>query len=164
MAVTNVTYAGAAGTAITLTLTSLANGSWRQSTVVVNTSDLYIDALVGGSVQVGTSPTAGSTIDIYAYGQYDASGEYTGGASGSDSAYTAGEDVGTLRFLTSIVVGPSGTSDVDYEWGPVSVAQAFGGVLPQRWGLVVENNTGATLNATGTNNETAYTGIDYTTA
>ena len=162
MAVTNITYAGAAGTAITLTLTSLTNGSWRQSTAVDNTSNLYIDALVGGSVQTGTSPTAESTIDIYAYGQYDASGEYTGGASGSDSAFTPGGDEGQLKWITSIVV--SATSDVDYEWGPFNIAPLFGGVMPQRWGLVVENNTGATLNATGTNNETAYTGIDYTTA
>lgn len=162
MAVTNVTYSGAAGTAITLTLSSLANGSWRQSTVVDNTSNLYIDALVGGSVQTGTSPTANGTIDIYAYGQYDASGEYTAGASGSDGAYTADGEESQLKFVTSIIV--DGTSDQDYEWGPFNIAPLFGGVMPQRWGLVVENNTGATLNATGTNNETAYTGIDYTTA
>ena len=162
MAVTNVTYAGASGTAITLTLTSLTDGSWRQSAAVDNTSNLYIDVLVGGSVQVGTSPTADGTIDIYAYGQYDASGEYTAGASGSDAAYTADGEEGQLKFIASIVV--DATSDQDYEWGPYNIAPAFGGVIPQRWGLVVENNTGATLNATGTNNETIYTGIDYTTA
>ena len=162
MAVTNITYSGASGTAITLTLSSLANGSWRQSTAVDNTSNLYIDVLVGGSVQTGTTPTANGTIDIYAYGQYDGSGEYTAGASGTDGAYTTDGSEGQLKFIASIVV--DATSDQDYEWGPYNIAPAFGGVMPQRWGLVVENNTGAQLNTTGTNNETAYTGIDYTTA
>ncbi len=162
MAVSNITYSGAAGTAITLTLTSLANGSWRQSTAVDNTANLYLDVLVGGSVQTGTTPTADATIDIYAYGQYDGSGEYTAGASGSDAAYTADGEETLLRYVTSIIV--DATSDQDYEWGPVAIASCFGGVMPQRWGLVVENNTGASLNATGTNNETLYTGIDYTTA
>jgi hypothetical protein len=162
MAVTNITYSGAAGTAMTWTLTSLANGSWRQSTAVDNTSNLYMDVLVGGSVQTGTTPTANTTIDIYAYGQYDGSGEYTAAATGSDAAYTTDGSEGLLKFVTSIVVDD--TSDQDYEWGPIALAQVFGGVMPQRWGLVAENNTGATLNATGTNNETVYTGIDYTTA
>lgn len=160
MATVTLNYAGAAGTAITLTLTSLANGIWRQSASVDNTSNLYVDALVGGSIQVGTTPTLGGTIDIYAYGQYDASGEYTAGASGSDADYTADGEQYLLKPVATIIVDAD--SDIDYEWGPTSIAQAFGGIMPQRWGLVVENNTGSTLNATGTNNKTAYTGIKYT--
>jgi len=161
MGTTNVTYPGTSGTAITFTLTSLGNGSWRQSAAVDNTTNLYIDALVGGSVQTGTSPTAGGTIDIYAYGQYDASGEYTAGASGSDASYTADGEESLLRHVASIVVDAD--SNIDYEWGPVTIARCFGGVMPQRWGLVAENNTGVALHSTGTNNETIYTGIDYTT-
>ena len=34
-----------------------------------------------------------------------------------------------------------------YYGGPFSVAAAFGGLLPQRWGIVIVNNTGATLDA-----------------
>lgn len=156
-------YAGAAGTAISITLTSLGDGNWRQSAVVDNTSNLYMDAMVGGSIQVGTSPTAGGTIDIYAYGQYDATGEYTAGASGSDAAYTADGEETSLKLVDVIQV--DGTSDQDYEWGPASVAAAFGLLsLPQRWGLIIENNTGATLNATGTNNEVKYTGVNFDSA
>lgn len=152
-----VTYSGASGTAITFTLANLGNGSWRQSTAVNNTSNLYDDALVGGSVQTGTSPTAGGTIDIYAYGQYDGSTEFTAGASGTDGAYTADGEESQFKRVATITV--DGDSNIDYEWGPVSIAAVFGGVLPQRWGLVAENNTGVALNSTGTNNETLYTGI-----
>lgn len=159
MATTNIAYASA-GT-ITITQTSLANASWRQSTVVDNTTNLYVDALVGGSIQVGTSPTSGEWIGIYAYGTYDGT-NYTAGCSGSDAAYTADGEEGLLKLLTVITV--DATSDQDYVWGPVSVAAAFGGVMPSKWGIVVRNETDVTTNATGTNNEAQYIGITYTTA
>ncbi len=162
MTTTKVAYAGASGVAITLTKAGLADGSWRQSASVDNTSNLYLDALVGMSVQTGTSPVAGGTIDIYAYGQYDGSAEFTGGASGSDAAYTADGEELLFKLIGVIVV--DATSDQDYEFGPVAIARFFGGFLPQRWGIVIENNTGVALNATGTNNETLYTGIHITTA
>ena len=140
---------------VTLTLTSLANGSWRQSTVVDNTSNLYLDAMLGGSVQTGTTPTANGTIDIYLYGTYDGT-NYTGGASGSDAAYTADGEENLFQLVKSIVVDT--TSDQDYVWGPISVATAFG-TMPSKWGMVVENNSGTTLNATGTNNEAQFVGV-----
>lgn len=148
---------------LTVTLTSLANGSWRQSTSQDNdqANYYYIDCLLGGSIQVGTSPTAGGTIDIYVYGSYDNS-SYTGGASGTDGSYTADGEEDLFPHLISIEV--DATSDQDYVFGPISIAQAFGGVVPPLWGIVVENNTGATLNATGTNNEVQYTGIKYDSA
>lgn len=146
---------------VTLTLTSLADGSWRQSTAVDNSSNLYLDAHLGGSVQVGTSPTAGNTIDFYIYATYDGT-NYTGGASGTDGAYTADGEEGLFRWIGSIEV--DATSDQDYVFGPWSVGELFGGSLPQKWGVVVENNSGAALNATGTNNETQFLGIKTTTA
>ena len=159
MTTLSINYASAA--TVTLTLTSLGDGSWRQSTVVDNQSNLFVDASLGGSVQTGTNPTVDTTIDIYLYGSYDGT-NFTGGASGSDAAYTPdGEETLFVRIKTIVV---DATSDQDYVWGPVSVRDAFGGHMPREWGVVVENNTGATLNATGTNNETQFTGIKYTNA
>jgi hypothetical protein len=146
---------------VTITMTSLANAAYRQSSVVDNTTNKFIDALIGGSVQAGTSPTANGLIEIWLYGTYDGT-NYTAGCSGSDAAYTADGEEDELRFLTSISVDT--TSDQDYVWGPVSVAQAFGGVLPSKWGVVVRNNTGSTLNATGTNNEIQFQGIKFVSA
>ena len=142
--------------AITLTLTSLADGAWRQSAVVNNTTLLHVDALVGGSVQTGTL-TAGGSIDFYCYAQYADGPDYTGGASGSDAAYTADGEELLFKFLGSIITDDT-DDNRDMEFGPWPVAPLFGGNLPQRWGLVVENNTGVALNATGTNNEVVYRG------
>jgi len=163
MASVTTTYAATA--TVTCTLASLANGAYRQSAVVDNSSNLYVDALIGGSIQTGTSPTDKSTIEVYAYGERDDGGgtsQYTAGCSGSDAAYTADGEEDELKLLEVITVDT--TSDQDYEWGPVSVAQAFGGILPRKWGVVYRNATGVTTHATGTNNETRYAGIKFAVA
>lgn len=159
MATASMNYA-AAGT-VTITLTSLADGSWRQSTAVDNTTNKYMDALLGGSIQTGTSPTADALIEVYLYASYDGT-NYTGGASGTDSAYTAdGEE--TLFKLAQVIIVDA-TSDQDYVFGPISVAQAFGGAMPSKWGVVIKNGSGAALNATGTNNEVQFLGVKYDVA
>jgi len=146
---------------VTITTAGLASGSWRQSSAVDNTTNKFVDALLGGSIQTGTSPTTGTTIVVYVYGTWDGT-NYTAGCSGSDAAYTADGEEDELRFLTSITV--DATSDQDYVWGPVSVAQAFGGVLPSKWGVVVTHSSVAALNATGTNNACKFIGVKYVSA
>lgn len=140
---------------VTITLTSLADGSWRQSTAVDNTTNKYLDALLGGSIQTGAIPTADSLIEIYLYGTYDDT-NYTAGASGTDGAYTADGEETLFKLVETIIV--DATANQDYVFGPISVAQAFGGLMPKKWGVVVKNGTGDALNATGTNNEVQFLG------
>jgi hypothetical protein len=55
------------------------------------------------------------------------------------------------------------SDDDDYvTWGPFSIAQAFGGVMPRKWGIVLYNGTGAALNATQTDSECQYSGLTIT--
>jgi hypothetical protein len=157
MATATVNYGSS--TSITLNLASLSNNTYRQSTVVDNSSNKYVDALVGGSFQAGTSPTDKSTVEIYAYGERDDAGNYTAGCSGSDGTYTADGEEDELKLVEIVTV--DATSDQDYEWGPVAIARAFGGVLPRKWGIVIKNATGAAFNSTGSNNETKYQGIKF---
>jgi hypothetical protein len=56
------------------------------------------------------------------------------------------------------------TSDVTHTWGPFSVAQAFGGIMPYKWGIYIVHNTGVNLNATGGNHEVKYTSVKYESA
>lgn len=163
MATASINYASSAG--ITLTQTSLGNGSWRASTAVDNQTNKYLDALVGGSIQTGTLTAAG-TIDIYLYASWDGT-NYPESITGTDAAWTPPHDntpaSGTaIVFVASIVTGAN-DDDSDMEWGPVSVANAFGN-MPRKWGVVIENNSGATTNATGTNNACDYTGIKIDSA
>jgi hypothetical protein len=163
MATTTINYTAAAS--LTLTLTSLADGGFRESTAVDNSSNKYVDALVGGKIQIG-APSADGTIAIYAYGSYDGT-EYTAGLTGTDGTVTWGttgntglDGANNLPLLCVISVDATDDND-DARWGPCSVAQAFGGILPTKWGIVVKNSTGASLHATGTNNECQFMGIKF---
>ena len=157
----------AASAAITCTLTSLADGGYRESAGVNNTTNRYMDALVGGSIQVG-AVTADGTISVFAYGSADAGGIYSGGLAGTDETITWGttpasssvEGFNQLKLLGVISVDTTDDNN-DIEFAGFSVAAAFGGVMPEKWGIVVLNETGVALNATGTNNEIHYQGITY---
>lgn len=149
---------------LTMTLASLASSSTlaagRESTAADNNTDDAIDCLVGGKVTVGTSPTANTQIQIWAYGTYDGT-EFSGGASGSDNALTPTAKE-LMRLLTVIPSIPT-TSNVTHRWGPFSIAQAFG-FVPPKWGIWITHNTVAALHATGGNHEVEYTPVKLESA
>lgn len=152
-------------TAMTITLASLATSSTlvagRESTAIdQKDSTDAIDVLVGGKVTTGTSPTAARQIEVWLYGSYDDT-EFSGSATGSDAALTPVEK-SLLQLLTMIPT--SNVSDTAYNFGPFSVAQAFGGVIPVQWGVWITHSTGVNLNSTGSNHEVYYTSVKYESA
>lgn len=148
----------AASTGITITLASLASGSWRQSAFVDNSSNLYLDAFV--ELLVKTGATAAGTVDLWAYASIDGGTTYSDGASGSDAAFTPTANP-NLVFLGSVQTPTSTTS---YTSRMFSLAQAFGGFVPQRWGLAVKNTNGGNLDSTEGNFTKIYSGITQTVA
>lgn len=150
-------------TALTISLGSLASSATagRESTSVDNTANLYLDVLVQAKIvlQAG-SPANDKAVYIYAYGSEDGS-QYTDNATGSDANIT-------LRSPSNIViVGVIPCPDsgaLTYRSQPMSIAAAFGGYLPRKWGIVIRNFTGVTFNATGGNHTVTYTGITLTSA
>jgi hypothetical protein len=130
--------------AITCTITSLTNNSMRQSTAIDNTTNLFLDALVQVKIKTNASGTSGSGyVAIYAYGSADGGTDYTDGATGSDAAFTSTSPP-NVRLIGIINAVANATT---YIGGPISVAAAFGGILPDHWGIIIENQTGATLDA-----------------
>lgn len=155
------------GTKVTMTMTlaSLASDTnlvaGRESTAVDNKdTDDAIDALVGGIVTTGTSPTASRQIEVWAYGSYDDT-NFSGSATGSDANLTPGEKT-LMRLLT--VIPTVNTSDKAYKWGPFSIAKAFDGVVPVQWGIYIVHNTGVNLNSTAGNHEVEYYPVKYESA
>lgn len=154
-------------TAITATAvtTTLAAGEYAETTIVDNTSNLYLDAQIGGTFVTGASHTTGDTVEIYAYANYDTatSTDLTGsrgGLDGTDSEETEGTDfiVENLVHVASVVTDQASQT---FHWGGYSIAQAFGGFLPQKWGLIIHNNgTGAM----GSGSTVGYVGIKVTVA
>lgn len=137
---------------VTISLNLLQDTTARESTAVDNSSNLFLDALAALDIKTGATPSATGYVVIYAYGTSDGGSTYTGGATGSDAGLTV--EI-TLKVLKVLPV--TATADRIYEVGPFSIAGAFGGNLPEEWGIVVENQTGDALNASG--NSAWYQGV-----
>jgi len=137
---------GASNQAITCTITSLANNGQQSSAAIDNTTGLYDDVLVVVKVKTGASGTAATgTVNIYAYGTADGGTTYGGGESGMGT--NAGVTLTSPPNIRLIGVINAVANSTTYDGGPFSVAAAFGGILPDHWGIVVENKTGAALDA-----------------
>lgn len=130
-------------TALTITLGSLANNTNRESNAVDNTASQAVDALISVTIKTGTSPTAGALVYVWVAASDGT--DWTGGASGSDSSYSA---AGEAQLQPLMVFTVNGTSNQIYK--QVSpLAYLFGGTLPAKFTLIIENFSGASLNASG---------------
>lgn len=147
---------GTSNQAITITLASLAASATvgREGTAIDNTTNLFLDALVFLLIESGTV-SGNKQVLLYGYGSSDGGTTYTDGATGSDAGFTR-KDPSNLRGPYVI---PCPTNSVVYKAGPFSIAALFGGVLPDRWGIAVFNDTGAALSATAGNNKAFYQGV-----
>jgi hypothetical protein len=170
MATQTINYGS--NTAITMDLANLASSStWvagRESTEIDNTTNKFVDALVSGSISVGTTPTTNTVINIFVWGADTApSTTAIDVIDGTDSAETitnTGVLYSMFRLGAAINV-LANTSDIAYPVAPFSIAQLFGGVMPKYWGLYVSHNTGVALRNTSVNtNSFEYVGIKYDVA
>ena len=150
-------------TPFTITLASLSNSatSARESTAVDNSSDLFVDAMAQLKVTLSSgSPANDKAVYVYGYGSEDGT-TYTDNATGTDAAVILRAP--TAMRLIGVVPTPDAGS-LTYESQPMSVAAAFGGVLPRKWGIVVRNYSGLALSASTSDNAASYTGVYYTSA
>lgn len=156
--VDNIKYS--ASTAITMTTNSLAASvtTCRQSTVIDNSSNLYVDAYVTIISSTSNSALGSSfTIPVYISGSEDGTNfDHDNAALGaSDASYTINAAT-NLKRAALINAGTPGTSYI-YTF---SVAQLFGGAMPRKWAVIECNDTNQTL--AGSGNSSSYTGITYT--
>jgi hypothetical protein len=159
-------------TAGTLTLTSLATSATlvagRQSAVIDNTATLAIDYMVRLKTKLGATGTANTQIEVWAFGGMT-SGDFP--QDDSDAALGATDAGKTLspskkaqmKLLHIQPIGSDG-ANASYDILIGSLAQAFGGVVPEFWGIWVTHNTGGNLSSTGGDHVFDYTSIKYASA
>ena len=132
---------------LTITLASLANNGQQGSAAVDNTSNQDLDAAVMVKLKTAAASTSSTGyVNVYAYGSADGGTTYSDGVSGTNASQTLTSPP-NVKLIGVINAVANATS---YVGGPFSVANAFG-YLPGKWGIVVENKTGATLDSTGAN-------------
>lgn len=149
-------------TAITCTLASLASSATagRRSDVVDNSSNLYDDVLLTVAVKTSSSALANDkACYVYLFGSED--GTVYEGSSAEGNA--AGDGAITLDSPTNMrgpfVINCPAVSTTYRK--VISVAAAFGGVMPKKWGFALRNYTGQDLNSTEGNHQKTYTGVHY---
>jgi hypothetical protein len=149
--VTN-TYAVKATVAITLT--SLGAGLSRESAVISNTTDKFLDVLIRLQSK-GSGAGNTNVLNVYVY---TALGDttYTDGATGSDAAFTTAS-IKNAVFLDTVQM--NGTTAVNRMLRR-SIASVFGGIMPEKWGLFVHNaDASNALSGTGGDHVVEYQGL-----
>lgn len=147
---------GTSNQAFTLTIASLANNGAQASTAIDNTTNLFEDALVQLKIKSPASSTAATGyVNVYAYGTADGGTTYSDGATGTNASITLTIPT-NARLIGAINIVANATT---YYSAPMSVAAAFGGILPDHWGIIIENKTGGTLDTTAGNHAAFYQGV-----
>jgi hypothetical protein len=142
---------------LTITLANLASDTnlltGRESAVIDNTANLYLDILVSGKITAGTSPTASRSIEVWAVGSWDGTNwpDVFDGTESAETITSADIKASVCRFVAAMAT--ANTSDRTYHFGPVSLASAFGGTLPPKVVLFVTHSTGVALNSTAGNHQ-----------
>jgi hypothetical protein len=138
--------------AYTLTLESLAHDAnllaGRASTAVSNTTNLYLDYLIGGKVKLGTSPTAGGVVEAWVYASENDTSDYPDSITGTDAnkSITSSNVKNAGLALLGTAVADATTGEVLW-FKPRSLASLFGGSIPKNHGIFLVHSTGVALDA-----------------
>ena len=161
-------------TAFTLTGASLAANACREGTIVANSSNLFIDMELSGSITLGA---AASTGDAYILLSSSDGTTISSPASGADAGIVITGLGAFLPSLETLQIGMTvPTTDLVFlmklscrglaagavvKFNNIYVAQAFGGNIPiGGWAPVLVNCTGQALSASASLFD--YTGLKYT--
>lgn len=125
-----------------------------------NTSDLWVDAIVSGTLKTGTSPTASNWIELWMWEGLDDTPTYPDTITGSEAAITltsTNVKYGFGRWVQNIIVDSTSNRVYPFSFRAASI---FNGSMPKKaWGLYFVQNTGAALNSSG--NVVNILGIQY---
>jgi len=138
-----------------------------QTNEIDNTSTKFDDIIIDGFITTGTTPTINTSIVIYCIAGLVSLGttakDVITATAAARTLSSAGTGRGFVKLIVSLDVDTTTTAR-RYDFGPVSLAQRFGGTLPPFHTLFIVHNTVAALNATAGNHAISYQGINYTNA
>lgn len=133
-------------TAITMTsLNGLTNNSSAQSAGFANTTELAPNAFLNVEILSATTGTGATGYAlVYLATRSGGSGNYDGGATGSDTGYTEAME-SSMVFLGQMDININNkTFRKKFPIGAI-----FGGMMPPEAAVVIKNVSGATLPASG---------------
>lgn len=146
---------GTADQAVTISLGGLTNGAARESTVIDNSATPFYDVLVTVKVKSGAGAVGSDqAVNVFFYGTVGGT-TYPDTVTGADAAITLdsptqlGPPAGVVRISVAATT---------FKSNPISVRSAFGGTMPSKWGVVIQNKAGQTLDASNASHSVTYQG------
>lgn len=130
------------GTRTSLTtsaLNSLANVTYVSAGTLNHTTNDPLDVLIEVIVTPGTV-SGNKQVVVFAKGSLDGTNFESGPESGTTTT-----DEPNLTFVGTVPCGTNSTAQT----GIFSLATAFGGILPQQTKIIIKNDSGAALAASG---------------
>lgn len=130
---------------INIALNGLADDGYQESDSINNLEDGFIDSLVQVFVKVTAGAPAGDkNCLVYAYGSSQGGPPFSGGATGQNNSFGGqpGQLIDNCQLIGIVTLDNANElfpSDV------FSIAAAFGGVVPEDWGIIVMNQSGRAL-------------------
>lgn len=152
---------------MTLTLNSLASDTnllaGRGSTAQSNATNKYDDYHVAGKIKMGTTPTANTVVEVWAIGAQNDTPAWPDAFTGTDGniSMTSRNVLFGFGKLVVALQNDATTTGRIYYFGPVSIAQLFGGIVPIQFGIYVVHNCVAALDASA-GGSVYLTGVQYT--
>ena len=129
--------------------TAANNAVHSSAAVTTSTTNNIVDTMVRVQCTL-TTPGSPNQVVVYVYGSED-------GTNFASNSGTSDDVDGTAKALTALqsptnmrllgVMSTMVASSTTYKSQPMSIAAAFGGTMPRKWGIVVQNTTGAAFTA-----------------
>ena len=132
------------GASLTITLASLANGSGRASTAIDNSTNKFISADIRVKVKTNSSGTSSTGYCSIYLVRSDDGTNFDDSFGGTDGALTVKN---ALLLGTMITNANATTYQMVIDTSELSLT------LPAKWSIAVVNNSGASLDGTGSNHE-----------
>lgn len=137
---------------------STTTGFASCAAITTSTTNNVVDYMVRVKVVVGAiTPSASTNVVMYVVGSDD--GTNWAGGSATAEVFTASSETNTLsatsnnlKFLGTINCH---TASITYHSEPMSIASAFGGILPKKFKIVIQNQTGQNTGSGAVVNATA---------
>lgn len=139
------------GTTADAMATSATRTVGAQSDQFSNTSNLYDDVLLSGTVKLGTTPTVSKQVDVWIFAAKDGTTVYpdTISSTGTGIKTITSENVRNAsgKLLKSML--SDATTGRLLEFNNESVAALYGGVLPEHFVVFMAHDTAVNLGTTG---------------
>ncbi|MEW5803901.1 MAG: hypothetical protein AB1847_17540 [bacterium] len=143
-------------TLISISLAGLPTGSARSSLAIDNTVNRFLDAMVTLSIPLGVgSPVDQKLINIWFYASEDGTG-FLDNASGLDQSIVKRNPT---NWRGPFVLNTPDSGGLVYTAVVPSVGTYFNKVMPRKWGVIIENQSGVSFDATEANFSKSYSGV-----